>query len=277
MRILILVLFALSAVSCTIIKRDTSIVISGSDIGMNLKNIPSVIPEQQEYEVVIKKQVLHPIDNRVMQTEAVKASYRVLDNDSVEWYNVGLAQIKDLRQEPVEVTAWPEFEGWTYKTKNAELLKEEVYEDIPLRKREWARMLSADAAAMHEMGWYILDSLEFQKEFTPRLMENLDIALEDSYTFASTYLKYIWSGFTRHNGEWCAVVKFESLFNPAEIVHQGVTVMKGRSMYYGEWWVSLEDRQIEYSEMVEDVVFNEYHPETRLFDMQRIVTFNKVK
>ena len=277
MKILILSLLALSAVNCTVLKKEAPVAVLNDCIGMSLKSIPPVIPAQQEYDVVIKKQVLHPVDNRVLLTEAVKATYRVLDNDSVEWYNVGLANLNDLREEAVDFTPWPEFDGWTYKTKNAGFLKEEVYENIPPRKREWARMLSADAAALHEVGWYILDSLEFRKEFTPGLMDDFDIALEGSYTFASTYLKYTWSGFTRHNGEWCAIVKFESLFNPVDIVLEERTVMKGRSMYYGEWWVSLEDKQIEYSEMVEDVVFHEFHPETRLFDMQRIVTFNKVK
>ena len=273
----ILCLAILSAAGCTVIRQESQTVAPGRYTDLKLKDVTPVIPEMQEYDVVIKKQVLHPIENKVMLTEAVRATYRVLDNDSVAWYNVGLAKIADLRQAPVDVTAWPEFDGWSYKTKNAGFLKAEVYENLPPRKREWARMLSADAAGLHEVGWYILDSLEFQRDFFPALMNDFDIALEGSYTFASTYLKYTWSGFTRHNGEWCAVVKFESLFNPAEIAHAGQTVMKGRSMYYGEWWVSLEDKQIEYSEMVEDVIFHEYHPEIRLFDMQRIVTFNKVK
>ena len=52
--------------------------------------------------------------------------------------------------------------------------------------------------------------------------------------------------------------------------------MKGRDMYYGEIWVSLNDKQIERLVMVEDVV-GENQFDKNLFEMQRIVTFNKVK
>jgi len=52
--------------------------------------------------------------------------------------------------------------------------------------------------------------------------------------------------------------------------------MKGRDMYYGEIWVSLNDKQIERLVMVEDMV-GENQFDKNLFEMQRIVTFNKVK
>ncbi len=238
-----------------------------------LKEVPAIVPAKQEYDVTIKKQILHPVGHNTIFADAIKASFWVYDNDSVEWQNVRWAKIDGLRQEPVKTIEWPEFNGLKYKTKSTDFLNAGLYGDIPRQKKEWARMLAADAVIMQEIGWQVIDSLEFNKAFTPRLMDGNDIAFENSYTFSNQYLTYIWSGVTWHNNELCAVVKFESLFNPFNID----TIVKGRSMYYGELWVSMQDKQIEHSIMVEDVVFNEYNPDEKLFNMQRIVVFDKVK
>ena len=71
------------------------------------------------------------------------------------------------------------------------------------------------------------------------------------------------------------LIKFESL-NSQLISYNGDKIaMKGRDMYYGELWVSLNDKKIERLVMVEDVV-GENQFDKNLFEMQRIVTFNKV-
>ena len=53
---------------------------------------------------------------------------------------------------------------------------------------------------------------------------------------------------------------------------------KGRSLYWGELWISLEDKQVEYATMVEDVIFElnlTGNPQKQLLDLQRDVTFTK--
>jgi hypothetical protein len=242
---------------------------------VKLKDITAIIPEKQEYDVVIKKQILHPIEKRVFFTDALKATFLVYGTDSVVWHNVGWSRIDDLLQEPVQTVNWDEFNGRVHKTGSTDLLNEEFYSNIPPEKREWAKMMTSDVPWL-EFGWFILDSLEFQKDYFPQVMDNKDIAVEGSYTFSSSYLKCIWSGITLHNDEICAIVKFESL-NSQLISYSGDTIaMKGRDMYYGELWVSLNDKQIERLVMVEDVV-GENQFDKNLFEMQRIVTFNKVK
>ena len=242
---------------------------------VKLKNITPIVPEKQEYDVVIKKQILHPIEKRVYSTDALKASFWVYGTDSVEWQNVGWSRIDDLLQEPVQTVDWDEFNGRIHKIGSTDWLNNEFYSNIPPEKREWARMMTSDVPWL-EFGWFILDNLEFQKEYFPPVMDNNDIKVEGAYTFSSSYLKCIWSGITLHNDEMCAIVKFESL-NSQLISYSGdLMVMKGRDMYYGELWVSLNDKQIERLVMVEDVV-GENQFDKNLFEMQRIVTFNKVK
>ena len=240
-----------------------------------LKDITPIIPEKQEYDFEMKKQMLHPIEKRVYSTEALKASFWLYGTDSVVWHNVGWSRIDDLLQEHVQTDNWNEFNGWIYKIGSTDFLNEEFYSHIPPEKREWARMMLSDVPWL-EFGWSILDSLEFQKEYFPKDMDNRDIAVEGSYTFSSSYLKCIWSGITLHNNKMCAIVKFESLNSQIISYSEDRIAMKGRDMYYGEIWVSLNDKQIERFVMVEDVV-SENQFDKNLFEMQRIVTFNKVK
>jgi len=242
---------------------------------VKFKDITSIIPEKQVYDVVIKKQMLHPIEKRVYSTDALKASFWVYGTDSVVWHNVGWSKIDDLLQEPELTVNWYELNGKVHKIGSTDLLNEEFYSGIPSDKRGWAQMMASDVPWL-EFGWFILDSLEFQKDYFPKIMDNYDISVEGSYTFSSSYLKCVWSGITLHNDGICAIVKFESL-NSQLISYSGDSlVMKGRDMYYGEIWVSLNNKQIERLVMVEDVV-GENQFDKNLFEMQRIVTFNKVK
>lgn len=75
------------------------------------------------------------------------------------------------------------------------------------------------------------------------------LTLLSTLNFASIYLQYVWDGFTIHNDKLCAVVNFESFF---KLMSNKTT--KGRSMYYGEMFISLDGKQIEYARMVGDVV-----------------------
>jgi hypothetical protein len=62
-----------------------------------------------------------------------------------------------------------------------------------------------------------------------------------------------WIGHSQRNGQECALIKYEAFFNPVQIATGGMT-LTGRSDYWGEIWVSLETRQIEYSTINESVV-----------------------
>jgi hypothetical protein len=55
---------------------------------------------------------------------------------------------------------------------------------------------------------------------------------------------------------------------------------KGRSLYWGELWISLEDKQLEYAYMIEDVIFKlktAQSEQGNLLNLQREVTFETLK
>src|SRR6056297_9767 len=234
--------------------------------------------EIQEYDVTLKWQNLHPISGHKINCNAVKATYRVgLDNDSVEWENVSITQIVDFKQTLPKTTELPLFNGFKYKAKDTAFLSKNFYKDIPVDQQYLAKWLVSDAMQMQGLAWYVFDSLAFKKTFTPKLLENNDLKFEDWVTFTSRYQKIIWSGISKHNHEICAIVQFESYYNPLKIDNKQMQV-KGRSLYYGEMWISLSDKQVEYASMLEDVIMklkSPVFPEEQLINLQREVIFTK--
>lgn len=242
--------------------------------------IKSVKSGIQEYAVTLKWQNLDAINGTKFNCNAVKATYSTgLKNDSVRWKDVSLAQITDFQQKDYKGTALPSFDGFTYQVNETNFLADDFYKSIPLEHRDLAKWLVSDAIQMQGLAWYVFDSLEFNKPYVPKFLSNYDIKFQDWVTFTSRYQKLIWTGITQCNNEVCAVVKFESLYNPLKIENEQMTV-KGRSLYYGELWISLIDKQVEHAWMLEDVVMKITSPafaQEQLIDLQRDVVFTKVQ
>jgi len=62
-----------------------------------------------------------------------------------------------------------------------------------------------------------------------------------------------WIGRSQRNGQECALIRYQAFFNPLQIATGGMS-LNGRSDYWGEIWVSLASRQIEYGTIYESVV-----------------------
>jgi hypothetical protein len=72
-------------------------------------------------------------------------------------------------------------------------------------------------------------------------------------TFNSRDTVLEWIGNSQRNGEDCALIRYQSFFNPLQIASAGMT-LKGRSDYWGEIWVSIATKQIEFATLYESVV-----------------------
>jgi hypothetical protein len=84
-------------------------------------------------------------------------------------------------------------------------------------------------------------------------ISNEDAAMPGVGTFHNKDVQLEWTGRSRRNGQDCAVIAYRAYFNPLDIANGGMT-MKGRSHYWGEIWVSLSTKQIEYATLYEDVL-----------------------
>jgi hypothetical protein len=97
-------------------------------------------------------------------------------------------------------------------------------------------------------------------------------------TFHSRDVVLEWVGRSQRNGQDCALIRYQSFFNPLEIASGGMT-LKGRSDYWGEIWVSLATKQIEYSTLYEVVVGEMKLPgenATKVVNVLRIGAFEPV-
>ncbi len=246
---------------------------------INPKDIKTRNSEIQEYNVTLKWQNLDAITGTKINSNAVKATYIVgLGEGNVGWKNVSLAQIKSLMQEEFQGVSLPAFDDFNYKSMDTAFLSHQFYKDIPAEQQDLAKWLVCDAAQMQGLARYVFDSLEYKKNFIPKLFDDYEIKFENWVSFLSKSQRLVWSGINKHNNELCAIVKFESFYNPVKINNDKMQV-KGRSLYYGEMWISLEDKQVEYAIMVEDVVMklkSELFADEQLIDLQREVVFNKV-
>jgi len=72
-------------------------------------------------------------------------------------------------------------------------------------------------------------------------------------TFQNRDVVLEWIGLSRRNGQDCALIQYQAFLNPLQIVNGGMT-LNGRSDYWGQIWVSLATKQIEYGTINESVV-----------------------
>jgi len=247
-------------------------------IAIKPAQIPIAKPSIQVYDVSLKWQNLDALSGTKFNCNEINANYSIsADNENVSWNNVFSSTIKDFNSEATDRKALSAFNNFTYKALNTDFLRNDFYKSIPVENRDLAKWLVSDAIQMQALAWYVFDSMTFNKKFVPLLLKDYDVKFEDWVTFTSRYQKLIWDGITTYNDEICAVVKFESYYNPLEINNQDMS-LKGRSLYWGEMWISLSDKQVEYSKMFEDVVFrlkSTAFPQEQLLDLQREIVFTK--
>ncbi len=247
---------------------------------LNFSEIDSKNSEFQEYNVILKWQNFDPITANKINCNAVEANFSIeLDSNYASWSNVNFSQIDDFNQNDFVGTNLPSFNNFSYCPGDTNFLKEDFYKNIAVEQRDIAKWLVSDAIQMQGVTLYFSDSLKFNEEFYPEFLENYDVKFENWINFSSRYQKLIWTGITELNNELCAIVKFESLYNPVEVNNNEMKI-KGRSLYYGELWISLEDKQLEYAIMLEDVVMklrSSSFPEEQLIDLQREIVFEKIK
>jgi len=242
--------------------------------------IPADSQSLQQYDVRLKWQNLDALNGNAFNCNMLMAQF-ILDppNNKARWQDARLGTTDNFRDEPARTVSLPALDGFEYEPFDTDFLQEDFYEEIPPELRDLARWMVSDAIQMQGLAGYFLDSLKFGKVFTPDLLVDYDVEFQNWVSFSSRYQELTWSAITKYNDEVCAVIKFESGYNPVSAEAPGMS-FKGRSLYYGEMWVSLHDRQLEYAIMFEDVVMNlksDAFPGGQLIDLQREIVFDKTR
>ncbi|HPJ46611.1 MAG TPA: hypothetical protein PL017_10975 [Tenuifilaceae bacterium] len=173
-----------------------------------------------------------------------------LKGDTVKWNNVFISQTSDFDAPFPKGQNQSCFENFKY-VQSEKILGEETFSKIPqidfrLKNLVW------DMFGFEIFAYAYWDSLELNKEFCNHEL-NSEVEMAKDGTFENKEVKLTWIGITKVNNELCAIIKYSQMNGKLSLNLENIK-MKGRSHYWGEVYVSLSDKQIEYATLSEDVI-----------------------
>jgi hypothetical protein len=141
-------------------------------------------------------------------------------------------------------------EGFRYRNDLGETMKPEFFKGFP-PMAVMERNLVWDTGMIEMFGQNYFDQLKLNEPH--HILSKQDIDIPGVGKFQNRDVVLQWIGRSERNGQDCAVIRYQAFFNPLDLVIGGFA-MKGRSDYWGEIWVSLATKQIEYGTLYESVV-----------------------
>ena len=188
-------------------------------------------------------------NGEVVYRQHVEGEYtRGLPNREVAWKNV----IADAVGPTAAFPAGQKrdfMEGFRYRNDLNSTLKPDFFKGFP-PAAVVERNLVWDTGMIEMYGQYF-DHLKLNEAYHATSHE--DVVMPDVAGRGYVSQPRRRAGRSQRNGQDCALIRYQSFFNPLEIASGGMT-LKGRSDYWGEIWVSLATKQIEYSTLYEVVV-----------------------
>jgi hypothetical protein len=176
---------------------------------------------------------------------------RGLPGGEVMWKNVTQADAVGGATAPFAAAQKRDFmEGFRYQNDLPSTMKPDFFKAFP-PTAVMERNLIWDTGMIEVFGQKFFDHLKLNAPY--HIVSNQDVNMPDVGTFHNRDVVLEWIGRSQRNGQDCALIRYEAFFNPLDIATGGMT-LKGRSDYWGQIWVSLATRQIEYGTINESVV-----------------------
>jgi hypothetical protein len=175
---------------------------------------------------------------------------RGLANGEVVWKNVTVAEAIGSTGAFSTAQKRNFMEGFRYRNDLDSTMMPDFFKGFP-RTAVIERNLVWDTGMLEKYGQNYFDDLKLNEPY--HSMSEEDVAMPDVGTFHIRDTVLEWIGRSQRNGQDCALIRYQSFFNPLEIATGGMS-LKGRSDYWGEIWVSLANKQIEYGTLYEVVV-----------------------
>lgn len=173
---------------------------------------------------------------------------------TVYWNQVEIAQAHDLESRFKQGLAQPVMEGFSY-VPSEKMMEAANYSDFPQdATAHLLKNLVWDMMGFEFFAWAHTDSLQLNQEYRP-VEANSQIDLASEGTFENKDIRLTWLGTTQKNKQACAIIKFSVMNNPLTMNSEHLK-LKGRSHYWGNVYVALDSKQIEYAELYEDVIMN---------------------
>jgi len=173
---------------------------------------------------------------------------RGLGGGEVMWKNVAVAEAVGPTA-PFGTAQKRNFmEGFRYRS-DLDTLKPGFFKGFPPTAVA-ERDLVWDTGMIEHFGQNFFDHLKLNEPY--HALSNQEVNMPDVGTFKNRDVVLEWVGRSQRNGQDCALITYQAFFNPLDIANGGMT-LQGRSDYWGEIWVSLETKQIEYGTIFESV------------------------
>lgn len=192
-------------------------------------------------------------NGEIVRRERVVADYtRGLPQDRAEWHNVSIATAPGADGPFGMPDAQQYMEGFSYvNALDSKAFQPEFFKNFPPNAMQERNMVW-DTQMLELFGQTQFEHLELNKPLHLAGASGV-INLAGSGKFENKNIELTWMGMSQRNGQECALIGYRAFFNPLEIDSPGIK-MKGRSNYWGEIWVSLATKQIEYGTLYEDVL-----------------------
>ncbi len=200
---------------------------------------------------------------------------RGLGDGEVMWKNVAEADAAGATAPFGDAQKRAFMEGFRYHNNLGDTMKPDFFKGFPLTA-VMERNLVWDTGGIEYFGQNHFEQLKLNEPY--HVVSNQDVNMSDVGTFKNHDVVLEWVGRSQRNGQDCALITYKAFFNPLEIANGGMT-MTARSDYWGEIWVSLATKQIEYGTLYEQVSGEMKLPgqdTTQIFNIFRIASLEPV-
>ncbi len=175
---------------------------------------------------------------------------RGLADGKVEWNNVAQADSPGATGVFLEPQKRDFMSAFRYVNRLTDTMKPEFFAGFPPMAVS-ERNLVWDTGMIEYFGQQFFDHLELNLPF--HVAGARDIDMPGIGTFQNRDIVLEWIGRSRRNGRNCAVISYQAFLNPLRIALEGLN-LQGRSEYWGQIWVAIDSKQIEYATLHETVV-----------------------
>lgn len=216
------------------------------------KSIPQDLKlndEEQRY-LIITNQVNGDVFGNLFNKMQVKGEYtRGLPGGNVKWNNVTVAMSMQPDASFSEGEKLSYMEDFTY-VPSEDMMNAEKFVGFT-EHSAFAKNLVWDMMGIEGLAWAHFEKLELNTPYSAADF-NLKIEVAGKGFFENKNMVLTWLGISERNGEYCALIEYKTFNNPLEYADGGLD-MKGISHYWGNIWVSLQDKQVEHATLYESV------------------------
>ncbi len=186
---------------------------------------------------------------QIVRRQRLTGDYtRGLASGQVEWNNVAEEDASGDKAPYAAPQKSAFMDGFRYRG-DANTLAPDFFKSFPA-PAYLERNLVWDTGMFELFGQKFFDKLQLNQPF--HAASDQDVNLPALGNFRNHDLVLEWVGRSLRNGRECALIEYRAFFNPVQIATSGMS-MDARSDYWGEIWVSLSTRQIEYATLYEEV------------------------